>query len=275
MLFDGGSRALAPQWKLGFPRILAVLAIMIFPAFTSTAQNASSPARSGSAFPDWMDQVDFGRPKPAAGGTTFTEPREPADPQPSTGKGADTGRVGAHFKFIKPRLPDFSGLRKKSVRTVYGRTASGSTEELVETISVADLPLERSRAAALASECLLLASGPEKIQREEALSELLKVIAGHEEIASILKLPEESNSRPRLATIPPDLSPAQKSRLRELRHALMTPPRFDIKPPTPPEGGESVSTGVFRIPEGHYRPEPPPSFYKEMKKAQEEGEDTP
>jgi hypothetical protein len=74
-------------------------------------------------FPDWMDEVEFKRPATDKA-FEFSGPSAPLDPETGQSSGfSSTNKTGL---FKKPKLPDFTELRKKAIKATLERKASDS-----------------------------------------------------------------------------------------------------------------------------------------------------
>jgi hypothetical protein len=74
-------------------------------------------------FPDWMDEVEFKRPATDRA-FEFSGPSAPLDPETGQSSGfSSTNKTGL---FKKPKLPDFTELRKKAIKATLERKASDS-----------------------------------------------------------------------------------------------------------------------------------------------------
>lgn len=97
-----------------------------------------SGALSGADFPAWMDEVEF--KSSSSSQFQLNAPMAPIDPE--TGAAAPLESSKTSQKFKKPKLPDFSKLREKAIKSTTEKKAS-DTLSLQHTIEFSEKNRDR------------------------------------------------------------------------------------------------------------------------------------
>lgn len=240
-------------------------------------------------FPDWMDEVELKSDSAKQG---FNEPEAPIDP--STGQPSPGSRPPGSI-FGKPKLPDFSKMREKAIKTELERRAAAEGDlEGSYSASINNIDSLKAEKAKLET---LLAASPGQNEKQQLLAgigELAKKLALSEEFIKLL----DQNSSGTRQTPVASMTAAQFNRAIELQSLLfpgkprLTSGKSNKIENQSPQKTTASSTEQILTPVPHtasdtdktadeadteeearlkpYRPGQIKSFYLESKKAQQQ-----
>lgn len=197
-----------------------ILLILILPFFSLN----SAAYAQGNSFPEWMDKVNFS-PDPA-----MQQSPEPAPPiDPSTGQPSDLPEKSK--KFGKPKLPDFSKLREKAIKSELERKAQDDNQ-LEQTLSGSIKNAELLKKHKTDLEALLATAAGESDRHQllKAIGETDEKIRLCAELTGIISDKNATESRNLVASLTPD----QYRRASEIRKKLFPAASgtFTISEPT-------------------------------------------
>jgi|GEM_PF-5901367 len=258
---------------INFVLLAALVSVFICCHPSISAQEPDLPPLKAVPFPSWMDQAQGGDAK--NGGTedsakAFNDPAEPSDPDTKGKINSPQGpQVKSRFTFVRPRLPNFAELRKKSVRTVISNTASGTRQ--TETIEISRVKNELTRLMQIASDCAALPQGERRNVIEKMLQAENARLTAMQELCSLLASNTSTGGTIDLSSKALEgLSVQKQKRISDLKKIVypMTPQSLSetpavIAPPTREEAIVGSATG--KIPKQFHRPSFVGSFYRETK----------
>lgn len=245
-----------------------MLLFLFFLSMTGSAQT--------SKFPAWMDEVDFSAPAPGekAG---FNSPQGPVDP--STGQ-ATTIESSKSSVFNKPKLPDFSKLREKAIKSELEKKASDSNQ-LEQSYSVSLKNLEQLQTSKQKLDTLL-AANPGEDERHQLLKAIGEIERKLNLSNELVKLMGSDGVVPDLAKAVASLTPEQYQKALQLSKQLfqnsgtggeITPPKSlfpEFKAPAKADkNGNDGDDEEYEPRPRTYRPGQIKPFYQELKKAQQ------
>ncbi len=229
-----------------------------------------------SKFPAWMDEVDFSAPAQSdkAG---FNSPQGPVDP--STGQ-ATSIESSKSSVFNKPKLPDFSKLREKAIKSELEKKASDSNQ-LEQSYSVSLKNLEQLQTSKQKLDTLL-AANPGEDERHQLLKAIGEIERKLNLSSELVKLMGSDGVVPGLAKAVASLTPEQYQKALQLSKQLfqnsgtggeITPPKSlfpEFKAPAKAdENGNDDDDEEYEPRPRTYRPGQIKPFYHELKKAQQ------
>jgi hypothetical protein len=231
------------------------------------------PAIPQQKFPDWMDNVSF----PSDGRKIDQEPSEPTDPNPKSEIKAPQGPSSrTRFQFQRPKLPDFSQLRKKATKMQYQRDASGSLAIASESVEMVNVDESLRKLNDLEARLQQLPPGSER--------ELLEKMRDHQKLltGAMTELSRLVNGSGAI-TLKDD--PGRAKKIEDLKKIIF-PDLTDLMPAKTAAPSAASGVGItsseheddaagenkpfYRIPRQFERPSAPSSLYLERKKEREE-----
>ena len=238
-----------------------IIKLLIFYSFLFFAAILSAETDK-NPFPEWMENVGFKRETKHISFEEANGPKAPIDPE--TGRPSTITKTSSNF-FRKPKLPDFTEMRKKAMKASIETNAS-STNSLDEKINISVVNLERyKRSAAKFKKQLETAIDPRFIKRlESELERSERKIAIIEELQKLISSNTSSGTIELSKLSPQDQRKAKilQSQLISLNSPKLQPGKFDSKPTTE---NKKVKKKKVKIPSRFYRPGGYKSFYKESK----------
>lgn len=240
--------------------------------FLTTAGSAQT-----SKFPAWMDEVDFSEPA-QSGRTGFNSPQGPVDP--TTGQ-ATTIESSKSSVFNKPKLPDFSKLREKAIKSELEKKANDSNQ-LEQSYSVSLKNMEHLEASRKKLDTLL-AADPGEDERHQLLKAIGEIERKLNLSSELVKLMGNDGAVPGLAKAVASLTPEQYQKALQLSKQLfqnsgngggeITPPKSlfpEFKAPAKADAeGNDDDNEEYEPRPRTYRPGQIKPFYHELKKAQQ------
>jgi hypothetical protein len=141
-----------------------------------------------ASFPQWMDEVPPAPPR----SDVETGPLEPDDPDRTMGGTRITASgTGAHktFQFKPPKLPDFSKLREKAMKSKLQQTTDGIDRQESETFEVVNLDGEQNKLTQLLTVLANLPEGEQKQLMQKMIAEQTKRLEAARELSVLLPPP--------------------------------------------------------------------------------------